>query len=119
MFTIAIFLILQKKYKFSVGIRSTKISISSIPGGLPQHFLLEVYDSTTGVLLANVSAKFPVFIVSGLDPGKMLKMIIYASNSKGQSEQVPLDGFTLNIAEKQTGKQIILPFSFLYCFLLN
>ncbi|CAH1104103.1 unnamed protein product [Psylliodes chrysocephalus] len=71
-------------------------------GGLPQHFLLEVYDSTTGVLLANVSAKFPVFIVSGLDPGKMLKMIIYASNSKGQSEQVPLDGFTLNIAEKQT-----------------
>ncbi|CAG9837594.1 unnamed protein product [Diabrotica balteata] len=71
-------------------------------GGLPQHFILEVYDSGNGLSLANVSSKFPVFIVSGLDPGKSLKMIVYAANSKGKSEQIPLEGFTLNIAEKQT-----------------
>nr|XP_023019430.1 uncharacterized protein LOC111508225 [Leptinotarsa decemlineata] len=71
-------------------------------GGQPQYFLLEVYDSSTGVQLANVSAKFPVFIVSGLDPGKTLKMVVYGANTKGRSEQVSLEGFTLNIAEKQT-----------------
>ncbi|XP_057651793.1 nephrin-like isoform X2 [Diorhabda carinulata] len=75
-------------------------------GGQPQHFLLEVYDSSTGFILANVSSKFPVFIVSGLDPGKSLKMIVYAANSKGKSEQVPLEGFTLNVAEKQTDENI-------------
>ncbi|CAG9813047.1 unnamed protein product [Phaedon cochleariae] len=71
-------------------------------GGQPQYFLLEVYDSGTGALLANVSAKFPVFIVSGLDPGKTLKMIVFSANNKGRSEQVALEGFTLNVAEKQT-----------------
>lgn len=74
------------------------------PGGQPQYFLLEVFDWKTGVLQANVSSKFPVFVVSGLDPGKVLKMHVYAANGKGRSEVVPLEGFTLKVAEKQTGK---------------
>ncbi|KAJ8970114.1 hypothetical protein NQ314_001386 [Rhamnusium bicolor] len=73
-------------------------------GGQPQYFLLEVYDWKTGILQANVSAKFPLFIVSGLDPGKVLKMVVYSANSKGRSESVLLEGFTLKVAEKQTGK---------------
>lgn len=42
--------------------------------------------------------------MSGLDPGKELKMVIYAANSKGRSDPVLLEGFTLKVAEKQTGK---------------
>ncbi|XP_066142755.1 neural cell adhesion molecule 2-like isoform X1 [Euwallacea fornicatus] len=71
-------------------------------GGLPQYFLLEVYDGKTNAIQSNVSEKFPLFIVTGLDPGKELKMLIYAANSKGRSIPVPLEGFTLKVAEKQT-----------------
>ncbi|CAH0550166.1 unnamed protein product [Brassicogethes aeneus] len=76
-------------------------------GGLPQFFLLEVYDWKTGTLQANVSAKFPLFIVSGLDAGKVLKMEVYAANSKGRSESVLLEGFTLKAAEKQTALLLV------------
>lgn len=76
-------------------------------GGQPQYFLLEVYDWKTSTLQANVSAKFPLFIVSGLDPGRVLKMIVYAANGKGRSESVVLEGFTLKVAEKQTGKFLL------------
>lgn len=31
-------------------------------------------------------------------------MIVYAANVKGRSEAILLEGFTLKIAEKQTGK---------------
>ncbi|EFA06209.2 nephrin isoform X1 [Tribolium castaneum] len=71
-------------------------------GGQPQFFLLEVYDQQTDALQANVSAKFPLFTVSGLDPGKILKMVVYAANSKGKSESVMLEGLMLKAAEKQT-----------------
>lgn len=73
-------------------------------GGQPQFFLLEVYDQQTDALQANVSATFPLFTISGLDPGKILKMIVYAANSKGKSEQVLLEELMLKVAEKQTGK---------------
>ncbi|XP_060523485.1 nephrin isoform X2 [Cylas formicarius] len=71
-------------------------------GGQMQHFQLEVYDRKTGVLQSNVSATIPLFIVSGLDPGKELKIVVYAANSKGRSEPALLEGFTLKAAEKQT-----------------
>lgn len=77
-------------------------------GGQPQYFLLEVYDQQTAVLQANVSAKFPLFTVSGLDSGKILKMMVYAANSKGKSEPILLEGFTLKVAEKQTGIKYLI-----------
>lgn len=78
--------------------------VEGFDGGQPQYFLLEVYDHQTGVLQANVSAKFATFNVSELDPGRNLRMMVYAANSKGKSESVLLEGFTLKAAEKQTGK---------------
>lgn len=51
-----------------------------------------------------MSATFPLFTISGLESGKILKMIVYAANGKGRSEAVLLEGFTLKMAEKQTGK---------------
>lgn len=78
--------------------------IEGFDGGQPQHFLLEVYDQQTGHVQANVSGIFPLLNVNGLEAGKILKMMVYAVNSKGRSEAVLLEGFTLKAAEKQTGK---------------
>ncbi|XP_048509194.1 synaptogenesis protein syg-2 isoform X2 [Athalia rosae] len=71
-------------------------------GGQPQHFLLEVFDQHTGMLQANITSKDAAFTVQDLKPGKVLKMILYAANSKGRSDPTLLEGFTLKIAEKQT-----------------
>lgn len=74
-------------------------------GGQPQHFLLEVFDQHTRVLQANVTSREnAAFTVQGLEPGKVLNMILYAVNAKGRSEPTLLEGFTLKVAEKQTGK---------------
>jgi hypothetical protein len=78
--------------------------VEGFDGGQPQYFLLEVFDTQTGQLQANVSSKFPVFSVSGLGPGMVLKMLVYAANSKGRSDPVVVEGFTLKVAEKQTGE---------------
>lgn len=56
------------------------------------------------MLQANISSKYPVFTVSGLDSNKLLKIIIYAINVKGRSDSVLLEAFTLKAAEKQMGK---------------
>lgn len=65
---------------------------------------MEIFDQQTGILQANISSKYPVFTVNGLDSGKMLKIIIYAINVKGRSDAVMLEAYTLKAAEKQTGK---------------
>lgn len=71
-------------------------------GGQPQFFILEIYDQQTNALQANITATLPLFTVGGLEAGKELKMVIFACNSKGRSDQVILEGYTLKIAEKQT-----------------
>jgi hypothetical protein len=87
--------------------------VEGFDGGQPQYFLLEVFDMQTGLLQANISSKFPVFIVTGLGPGMVLKMLVYAANSKGKSEPAVVEGFTLKVAEKQTGKPRHI-FTYLY-----
>ncbi|KAH0952303.1 hypothetical protein HN011_005635, partial [Eciton burchellii] len=80
-------------------------------GGQPQHFLLEVFDQHTEVLQANVTSREnAAFTVQGLEPGKVLNMILYAVNAKGRSDPTLLEGFTLKVAEKQTGTPV--PFEF-------
>ncbi|KAG7202911.1 hypothetical protein KM043_010052 [Ampulex compressa] len=76
-------------------------------GGQPQHFLLEVFDQHTGILQANVTSKDnAAFTVQGLEPGKVLNMVLYAVNAKGRSDPTLLEGFTLKVAEKQTGTPV-------------
>ncbi|XP_032679433.1 synaptogenesis protein syg-2-like isoform X2 [Odontomachus brunneus] len=80
-------------------------------GGQPQHFLLEVFDQHTKVLQANVTSREnAAFTVQGLEPGKVLDMRLYAVNAKGRSDTTLLEGFTLKVAEKQTGTPV--PFEF-------
>lgn len=64
---------------------------------------MEIFDQNSGLLQANVSNKYPVFTVGGLDAGKMLKINIFAANNKGKSDTVTMEAFTLRAAEKQTG----------------
>ena len=73
-------------------------------GGLEQEFKLEVADLQTGMLLANASDTVPEFRVSGLNSGRGLKIKIYAANSNGKSQSAVLEGFTLEVAELQVGK---------------
>lgn len=77
--------------------------ISGFDGGQRQWFIMEIFDQQSNTLQANISSKYPVFTVNGLDSGKLLKIIIYAINVKGRSEPVLLEAFTLKAAEKQTG----------------
>lgn len=72
-------------------------------GGQRQWFIMEIFDQQTGVLQANVSSKFPIFTVGGLDAGRLLRILIFSANLKGNSESIVLEAFTLKAAEKQTG----------------
>ncbi|XP_022247776.1 uncharacterized protein LOC111087007 [Limulus polyphemus] len=73
-------------------------------GGLLQQFHLEVYSTKYRRLLVNqTSLDHPVFEVTGLPPGSPLKIVVYASNSKGKSKDLILAGSTLFSAESHTG----------------
>ncbi|XP_023288397.1 nephrin [Orussus abietinus] len=91
-------------------------------GGQPQHFLLEVFDQETGSLKANVTSReapSPVFTVHGLGPGKVLNMVLTAVNAKGRSDPTLLEGFTLKVAEKQTGIPVPFEITPLLCALIG
>ncbi|TGZ37391.1 hypothetical protein DBV15_08079 [Temnothorax longispinosus] len=78
-------------------------------GGQPQHFLLEVFDQHTGVLQANVTSREnAAFTVQGLEPGKVLHMVLYAVNAKGKSEPALLEGFTLKLSGEVTYAELCL-----------
>ncbi|XP_064554538.1 hemicentin-1 [Drosophila montana] len=76
--------------------------LEGFDGGMRQWFLMEIFDQHSGLLQANISAKFSVFSVSGLDAGRLFRIYIYAVNGRGRSEAVAVDGYTLKAAEKQT-----------------
>lgn len=78
-------------------------------GGLHQWFVLEVFDQQSGALQANISAKYPVLSVTGLEAGRIFRMVIFAVNIRGRSDPVILEGYTLKALEKQTGKCIHPP----------
>ncbi|KAF6216306.1 hypothetical protein GE061_000646 [Apolygus lucorum] len=79
--------------------------LDAFDGGQPQRFQLEVYDQDTHLLLVNRTARRPSFLVNNLAAGTSLKVVVYAFNSKGKSEPVMLEAYTLKVAAKQTGTQ--------------
>lgn len=72
-------------------------------GGQRQWFVMEIFDQQSGLLQANISSRYPIFTIGGLDPGRFLRIIIFAVNGKGVSDAIALEAFTLKVAEKQTG----------------
>lgn len=78
--------------------------IEGFNGGLTQEFVMEVYDSTAKKLVTNVTSRAPYFSVGGLDSGLSFDIILFATNKKGRSEVALLQAYTLQSAEKHTGK---------------
>lgn len=83
-------------------------------GGLSQTFQVEVYDSASQSLVANLSAVNPVFSMEGLTPGQLLDLLVYTYNARGRSDVTMLsaatlkpdrriDGFPLQLCEWITG----------------
>ncbi|XP_076665938.1 neural cell adhesion molecule 2 [Andrena cerasifolii] len=70
-------------------------------GGLPQSFLLEVRESNSQELRANLTSPVPRFSVSHLDSGALYQACIYAYNDKGRSEAMVVLAGTLRLPEKQ------------------
>ncbi|KAK7066149.1 hypothetical protein SK128_021283, partial [Halocaridina rubra] len=64
-------------------------------GGLPQSFIMEVYETQGTKLKSNVTSKRPFFSVRGLPSGLILTIRIYAANTKGRSEPILLAAATL------------------------
>lgn len=65
---------------------------------------MEIIDQQSGMLIANLSSLQPAFAISGLDSERLLKIAVMAVNSKGVSDRVILEAFTLKAAEKRMGE---------------
>lgn len=66
--------------------------------------MLEMYDEEYGLLQANVSSRYPIFNVDGLESDRAFKLLVYAANVKGRSSVVLLEANTLKAIEKPTLK---------------
>ncbi|XP_050308280.1 nephrin [Anthonomus grandis grandis] len=72
-------------------------------GGLPQHFLLELYSSNSPVPRLNITSySEPYFFLDNLEPDVTFKIVVYGVNSKGRSTGVILEEITFRDAEKRT-----------------
>ncbi|XP_044729672.1 protein turtle-like [Chrysoperla carnea] len=71
-------------------------------GGLPQSFMLEVRESHTQEMRANMTSPVARFnVTNGLEPGAHYQAAVYAYNPKGKAEPVILQAATLRLPEKQ------------------
>ncbi|KAH8280897.1 hypothetical protein KR054_003592 [Drosophila jambulina] len=70
-------------------------------GGLPQNFNMELQDSYTQEIKANITSTTPRFTVSGLSPGSIYRLNIYAFNTKGRSDPAIVNAAMLRMPEKQ------------------
>ncbi|KAH1001175.1 hypothetical protein HUJ04_013422 [Dendroctonus ponderosae] len=92
---------------------SSSVEIYCLPGfdgGLPQHFLLELYTENSLIPRYNVTAfAEPYFFLDNLETDVIFRMVVFAVNSKGKSNGVVLEEITFRDAEKRTGKLFIYP----------
>ena len=73
--------------------------------GLSQEFHMEVFTDVS--LLVNITARSPRLVARGLPPGQVLFLRVYASNTKGRSRGVRIDGYTLRMADKHPGMYVV------------
>lgn len=71
-------------------------------GGLAQEFVLELYESQTGMLVSSVSSQSPWFTVNGLSSGLGFDIALYAKNVKGSSDVFTLHAYPLKSAARRT-----------------
>ncbi|KAG7164444.1 hypothetical protein Hamer_G003650 [Homarus americanus] len=91
-------------YNLSVTVVNVRC-VAGFDGGLPQTFILELYQPGVDHLLANASSLVPVFTVGGLPPGMTFRARVYSYNNKGRAETLSLHVYTIkDLAEKRTVK---------------
>lgn len=87
---------------------SNSVEVYCLPGfdgGLPQHFLLELYTENSIIPRYNVTAfAEPYFFLDNLETDVIFRMVVFSVNSKGKSNGVVLEEITFRDAEKRTGK---------------
>ena len=67
--------------------------------------LPQVFTHPEHQLLVNITARSPRGLLArGLPPDSTLFLRVYASTAKGRSRSVTFEGYTLRMAEKQTGE---------------
>ncbi|KAJ8924236.1 hypothetical protein NQ315_007027 [Exocentrus adspersus] len=94
---------------------SSSVEVFCLPGfdgGLPQHFLLELYSTNSGLAKFNMTSySEPYFFLDNLEPDVTFRIVVFAVNSKGRSHGVVLEEVTFRDAEKRTAQDGDLPFS--------
>ncbi|OXA59907.1 Nephrin [Folsomia candida] len=69
-------------------------------GLFPEYYVMEVWDLKNRSIRKNLSAETPVFILKGLAPGSLLRLVLYAANSHGKSEPHVIEAIVAGDAEK-------------------
>ncbi|XP_050696805.1 nephrin-like [Eriocheir sinensis] len=89
-------------YNLSVTVVNVRC-VAGFDGGLPQTFILELYEPLSHRLLANVTSSGPEFSVSGLSAGLTLMGVVFSTNEKGRGEMVSFPAYTIkDVAERRT-----------------
>lgn len=88
---------------------TSSLTLECLPGfngGLSQVFHLEVLsEGSPQQVRQNLTAKeYPIFVVSSLPAGVSLRLVVYSSNEKGNSERQTIKSNTL-LASKLSGTQ--------------
>lgn len=78
--------------------------------GLSQEFHMEVFSYPEHRLVKNISTKSPKFQAKSLSSSQLHIFRVYASNSKGRSHFVTLDGYTSRMPDKHPGEEILKPY---------
>lgn len=85
---------------------SSSVEVACVPGfdgGLPQHFVLELYTSTSAVPRYNITALEPHFLLIDLEPDVTFRIVVFAVNAKGRSAGISTEEVLFTDAEKRTG----------------
>ncbi|XP_066262993.1 nephrin isoform X3 [Euwallacea similis] len=77
-------------------------------GGLPQIFVVEVYETQHKKMVGNSTSKVPTFTVTGLESGMEFDIALFGVNKKGRSPVTHLSAYTLKGAEKHTAATPVL-----------
>jgi len=69
-------------------------------GLFPEYYVMEVWDLKNRSIRRNLSAETPVFILKGLAPGSLLRLVLYAANSHGKSDPHVIEAVVAGDTEK-------------------
>ncbi|XP_030763471.1 nephrin-like [Sitophilus oryzae] len=80
--------------------------LAGFDGGLPQHFVLELYSTKSALPRYNITSySEPYFFLDNLEPDVTFRIVVFAVNSKGKSGGLVLEEITFRDAEKRTATE--------------